>query len=429
LAAIGVTPVAKGTTPYLDAGALITTLDPAGRFYSHDKIEGVAVLDGGSEIVISNDCDFDLLSATGTGPYQLVPKITTAGVHDDGEFLTIDLTKLPVATSTATVTFHVTPDATSTAVSSSANTSVYGQPVSFTAMVGNASGAGLVPTGSVQFVIDGSNFGTPVALDGAGHAVSAPFTFLAGASQSIRADYSNSDGNFTPGPSGQLTQTVLTVVGEADPLNPSLTDLFVGGTASTHYIDVGLQLDQVVVTLDFASLSTPLAALNALVVYGQAPGILIAVNPNVMLPAFLFAENANAIIQGGGGPTVEVGGSGNNLLLGGTGRDILIAGQGPGVSALVGGSQDNILIGGYSDYDQNLAALMTIMGEWQSSDSYMTRTSVLSAYLNANTVHDDGAADVLAGGGASDWFFAKLDNPNEDILLGVGAGGTVVGIS
>ncbi len=55
--------------------------------------------------------------------------------------------------------------ATTTAVASSANPSVFGQPVTFTATVARTTGTGS-PTGSVQFVVDGSNFGSPVALTG-----------------------------------------------------------------------------------------------------------------------------------------------------------------------------------------------------------------------------------------------------------------------
>ncbi|HLO06959.1 MAG TPA: kelch repeat-containing protein, partial [Terriglobales bacterium] len=52
---------------------------------------------------------------------------------------------------------------TATAVTSSANPSAYGQSVTFTATVAPASGS-TAPTGTVQFVIDGSNFGAAVTL-------------------------------------------------------------------------------------------------------------------------------------------------------------------------------------------------------------------------------------------------------------------------
>src|SRR5262249_43553590 len=109
LANNGITPVNKNATPYLDVGALITTLDPTGKFFSHDKIEGISVINGGTQVVIANDSDFGISGTSGpvNGPYTLLPKITTAGVQDDGEFLIVNLTHLPARTSTATVTISV----------------------------------------------------------------------------------------------------------------------------------------------------------------------------------------------------------------------------------------------------------------------------------------------------------------------------------
>jgi hypothetical protein len=186
------------------------------------------------------------------------------------------------------------------------------------------------------------------------------------------------------------------------------------------------------ITINFhdgtAPIVTPLAGLNALVVYGQGDNNQIQVDKKLTLPAFLFGGNgANVQIQGGGGPTVEVGGSGGNgLLLGGTGRNILIAG--PGGAQLKGGSGDDILIGGFTNYDQNLAALEAIMAEWNSADSYAMRTSALSSFFNTSTVHDDGVADQINGGGGQDWVFALLSGANQDHLTHLAPNDTVVGI-
>jgi hypothetical protein len=108
LAAAGVKPVTKA--PFLDVTGLLTTLDPQARFFSHDKIEGVAQLAGGRYVVLSNDSDFgiDGLAQDTTTPFTLHAKVSpTTGQQDDGEFLAIDMTKLPAATSTATVTISV----------------------------------------------------------------------------------------------------------------------------------------------------------------------------------------------------------------------------------------------------------------------------------------------------------------------------------
>jgi hypothetical protein len=108
LAAAGVKPVTKA--PFLDITGLLTTLDPQAKFFSHDKVEGVAQLNGGGTVILSNDSDFgiDGLAQSTTTPFTLHAKVSpTTGRQDEGEFLAVDMTKLPAATSTATVTISV----------------------------------------------------------------------------------------------------------------------------------------------------------------------------------------------------------------------------------------------------------------------------------------------------------------------------------
>jgi hypothetical protein len=108
LTAAGIKPVSKSL--YVDLGALVTSLDPTGGFFGHDKVEGVATTDGGRTIVVSNDNDFGVDGITNdTPPFQLQAKTLPNGTQDDGEYLAIDTRKLPAATSTATVTITVTP--------------------------------------------------------------------------------------------------------------------------------------------------------------------------------------------------------------------------------------------------------------------------------------------------------------------------------
>jgi Esterase-like activity of phytase/Bacterial Ig domain len=107
LAADGVTVVSKSL--YLDMGGLLAALDPTGAFFGHDKVEGVTTLDNGRFVVISNDSDFGLGGvANATAPYTIVPKLNpVTGLQDDGQYLVIDMAKVPAATSTATVTITV----------------------------------------------------------------------------------------------------------------------------------------------------------------------------------------------------------------------------------------------------------------------------------------------------------------------------------
>jgi predicted extracellular nuclease len=94
----------------------------------------------------------------------------------------------------------VAPSATSTAVTSSANPSVHGGAVRFTATVSGA------PTGgTVQFTVDGSPLGGPVAVVN-GVATSGPVTTLGLGSHAVTAAYSGTASYLAS--SGSLTQVV-----------------------------------------------------------------------------------------------------------------------------------------------------------------------------------------------------------------------------
>ncbi|MGO9270243.1 MAG: Ig-like domain repeat protein, partial [Terriglobia bacterium] len=95
----------------------------------------------------------------------------------------------------------------SSGLESSTNPSTSGEPVSFTAST-TALDPGLpTPTGTVQFVVDGSNSGSPVTVDGNGNATSAPISNLSIGTHSITAIYSG-DGVFTTVTTAPLTQAV-----------------------------------------------------------------------------------------------------------------------------------------------------------------------------------------------------------------------------
>ncbi len=102
----GITPVAKITN--LDLAALLNGLDADGNFYGHDKIEGLATLDGGKTLYIANDSDFGLAASTGDQPpFGLKPKTLPNGVQGTGEILFVDTTKLPARLDTHTVALKI----------------------------------------------------------------------------------------------------------------------------------------------------------------------------------------------------------------------------------------------------------------------------------------------------------------------------------
>ena len=130
-------------------------------------------------------------------------------------------------------------------------------------------------------------------------------------------------------------------------------------------------------------------------------------------------------ILGGSGADILIGGSGADLLSAGAGRSILIADHGP--ATLQGGAAGDILIGGYTSYDTNTAAnnkaLLALLGEWTSADSYTSRLAKIRAGLpggykfSSATVHDL-AGDVLNGQANfpanPDWFWALTPSEIHD---------------
>ena len=78
-----------------------------------------------------------------------------------------------------------------TGVSADPTSPLHGQPVTFTATVTSfaATASGVVPTGTIQFQIDGSNFGDPVALNAAGQATSTAIASLSTAGHTVTAAY------------------------------------------------------------------------------------------------------------------------------------------------------------------------------------------------------------------------------------------------
>ncbi|QSR25436.1 hypothetical protein CFH99_07330 [Nocardioides aromaticivorans] len=136
--------------------------------------------------------------------------------------------------STASSSFTVEKNPSTTTVVQPAAV-VHGQPVAFTAQVARVNGTS-DPTGTVQFTVDGADFGSPVTVSG-GSATSASTDSLSTGTHAIGARYSG-DGNL-------LTSTASTkdlVVGKA-PTSTVLTSTgspTVTGEAVTFTAEVGV---------------------------------------------------------------------------------------------------------------------------------------------------------------------------------------------
>ena len=131
---------------------------------------------------------------------------TVVGIVDGSVVLTDNSLNVAGSTQTIALTATAIGVATTTTVTSSANPSTYLGSVTFTATVVQAHGSN-VPTGTVQFSIDGSNVGSAVTLNGSGAGAYATATLTA-VTHSVQAVYSPSTVNFITSTSSALSQVV-----------------------------------------------------------------------------------------------------------------------------------------------------------------------------------------------------------------------------
>ena len=134
----------------------------------------------------------------------------------------------------------VNKDGSTVAITSSASPSVLNQSISFTVTVSAAATGSGTPTGTVQFSIDGSKFGSAVALAG-GSATSGSISTLKLGNHTVTASYSG-DGNFTASTAPSFTQVVNqdnTTTNLVVTVNPSVYGQSISFTASVAAVAPG----------------------------------------------------------------------------------------------------------------------------------------------------------------------------------------------
>jgi sugar lactone lactonase YvrE len=225
------------------------------------------------------------------------------------------------------------------------------------------------------------------------------------------------------------TMLVISDVGRAvliaDPLDPNKTLLSLSGTAANDVIQVNPAATPGYVTVTYdGHLLGSFNPTSRIRIHGGGGMDTISVSQSATVAAWLYADNGNAQLQGGGGPTLLIGGSGRNTLWGGSGRTIAIGGSAR--TTISGGSGDAVLIGGTTAYDANAAALKSLLDAWNSSAGYSARVSDLMSDplhpLDAETVFNNNAVDSLFGGSGMDLFFESLG----DNLRNTRSGETVI---
>jgi len=198
------------------------------------------------------------------------------------------------------------------------------------------------------------------------------------------------------------------------PVQATLTTgtLVITGSRNDDHVEVQVEQDtqQVDVLADGQLIgSFDLASVSSIHFSGFAGDDVFALK-GYAGPAILDGGAGNDRLSGGGGNDILLGGTGEDVLRGGGGRDILIGGEGS--DRLRGRSGDDLLIAGATAYDNQPSALLQIQAEWTSTDPYLTRIEKLRSgasglpKLDATTVLDDGAVDILRGNRGLDWFFA-----------------------
>ena len=156
------------------------------------------------------------------------------------------------------VVSNATQTATTTSVASSVTPSVFGQSVQFTATVAPASGTG-TPTGTVQFSLDGTNFGAAATMSG-GAATSSTIGTLTVGPHSVGAAYSGDTG--FSGSFDSRTQTINradTTTAVTSSANPSVFGQSVTLTAAVSVTapGVGLPGGSVQFAIDGSNVGTP----------------------------------------------------------------------------------------------------------------------------------------------------------------------------
>ena len=210
----------SGVTPASDAELYSPAFPPLGQANLSSTVSGDTF---GSCSLVPGSGNASTCTASVTPAAAAVnPDVITATYQTD-----------PVhATSNATASLSVTPAATVTNVFVTQTPTPFGQPVGFSAVVTvSSSGSTATPTGAVQFIVDGVNFGAPVPLSavavGNSNADSQTTNTLtvAGSPHTVTANYVNGDGNFINSsnslPGGATITPAATVTAVVSSQNPS----------------------------------------------------------------------------------------------------------------------------------------------------------------------------------------------------------------
>lgn len=187
-----------------------------------------------------------------------------------------------------------------------------------------------------------------------------------------------------------------------------LTDTFslANGGSITGKLDGGTSLT----SGDWIDYSAVTSAVTA----NLATGVLMNINQIANIQNVHGSNTAINTLTGNSSGNALVGGDANDTITAGSGNSVIIGGKGQ--DTVRGGSGQDIVISSYTNYDNNLLALNSILGEWQSANSFQVRVSHLrtggginktNVLIADQTVNNDGVPDLIYGGAGPNWLWGQ----------------------
>jgi uncharacterized delta-60 repeat protein len=398
-------------SPTLHFSGAFTDASPAGATF-----EWKLSLNAGPATVVSTTQSFDF-NPIDNGIYVLTFKVTDAG------FLS--------ASQSATITVN---NVAPTPAISGNSSGVTGASLSFSA---SATDPGINDHSTFAWTVTGPASVTP------GNGPTFSFTPTVAGTYTVTLTATDNDGA-----SASVCQTVTVTV---PPVQVITGTMIVTGASSADDINIKLKQSGLINVL-FGGVSVGLfSGVHHIIVFAGAGDDDIKLNPGLGADAriyggdgndklvtgaggdALFGENGNDTLKGCDGADILVGGPGDDALSGGDGNDLLIGGL--GADRIMGNANDDILIAGTTLYDSNLAALQSVLAEWNSGRTYSQRVNNIrdgsGSLIRLNglifltpdlTVFDDGARDVLSGDTGTDWFFFNDDAGVKDKITDLASG-------
>jgi ELWxxDGT repeat protein len=148
-------------------------------------------------------------------------------------------------------------------------------------------------------------------------AVTASYLYTATGNYTITFSVTDDDGL-----SSSQTKSVSIAAAnlQVSDLDPTKTDLFVGGTTTSDTIAIGLSGSNTTVTINSVSAGS-FAPTGRIVVFGQAGNDNVTVASTITRLAWLYGDDGNDTLTGGGGNDFLIGGAGDDSQVGGAGNE------------------------------------------------------------------------------------------------------------